>query len=150
MTTPLEDDVSTWIYMPWIQEYVMQNKRLTKEHYRLVFLTNSIQYLLDSDQNAIAKELFVEELAPLARRHLRYEILVMNTIDFKSINADSYVKHCLSHDKLEEGIDDFCTRISEIKMSEVVSFLKDWLDNHIRKEDAAYNAEILKLGITNG
>lgn len=150
MTAPLEDDISTWVFMPWLQEYVMQNKRLTKEHYRLVFLTNCIQYLLRSDQESAAKALFVDELAPLARRHLRFEILVMNTIDFKSINTDSYVKHCLAHDKLVEGIEDMCARISELKMAEVVSFLKDWLDNHIRKDDAAYNAEIVKLGITNG
>jgi len=150
MTTPLEDDASTWIYMPWIQEYTMQNNRLTKEHYKLVFLTNRIQYLLTSDQDVAAKELFVEELVPVARRHLRYEILIMNTIDFKSINSDSYDKHCIAHAKLEEGIEDMCTRISEIEMSDVASFLKDWLDNHIRKEDASYNSEIVKLGITNG
>jgi hemerythrin-like metal-binding protein len=150
MTAPLQDDVSTWVFMPWLQEYVMQNKRLTKEHYGLVFLTNNLQYLLSSDQAATAKQMFLDELAPLARRHLRYEILVMNTIDFKSINTDSYVKHCLAHSKLEEGIEDMCTRISELDLSEVVDFLKDWLDNQIRKEDAAYNAEIMKLGITNG
>jgi len=150
MIAPLENDVSTWAYMPWIQEYVMQNKRLTKEHYKLVFLTNQIQYLLNSDQDAVARELFMHELVPLAKRHLRFEILIMNTIDFKSINSDSYDKHCLAHAKLEEGIEDMCTRISEIEMSEVVSFLKDWLDKHIRKEDAAYNAEIVNLGITNG
>ena len=150
MTVPLEGDISTWIYMPWIEEYAMQNRRLTKEHYKLVFLTNRLQYLLNTDQDGVAKEVFVEELAPVAKRHLNYEILIMNTIDFKSINTDAYVKHCLSHANLEEGIEDICTRISDTDMSEVVSFMKDWLDNHIKKEDAAYNAEIVKLGITNG
>lgn len=147
MSEPREDDVSTWEYMPWQPEYVMQNKRLTKEHYKLVFLTNHIQHLLDTEGDEVSKEIFVDELVPLAKRHLKFEILVMNTIDFKSINQELYERHCEAHADLLQGIDDMHSRISEIEMSEVVEFLKDWLDNHIRKEDAAYNAEIVKLGI---
>jgi len=150
MNEPIEDDTSTWTYMPWVQEYAMQNRRLTKEHYRLVFLANRIQHLLITDQDAAARTALADEFAPVARRHLRYEILVMNTIDFKSIDTDAYVRHCLAHEKLEEGIEDICARLSDIDMSEVVDFIRDWLDNHIKKEDAAYNAEIVKLGINDG
>lgn len=149
MSEPLEDDTGTWTYMPWVQEYEMQNRRLTKEHYKLVFLANRIAHFISTDQDATSREVLVNEFAPVAKRHLRYEILVMNTIDYKSIDSDGYVKHCLAHQKLEEGIEDICTRISEIDMTEVVDFIRDWLDNHIKKEDAAYNAEIMKLGIND-
>ena len=150
MTTPIEEDIATWLYMPWVDAYAMQNKRLTKEHRQLVFLTNLIQHLLDTEQESVAREVFVEKFSPVARRHLRYEILVMNAIDFKGIDTDAYVSHCLAHANLEEGIDDICARITDTDMSEVSSFLKNWLETHIKKEDAAYNAEIVKLGITNG
>lgn len=149
MGEPLEDDTSTWTYMPWLQEYVMQNRRLTKEHYKMVFLANRIQHLLNTVQEAASRKVLVDEFMPVAKRHLRYEILVMNVIDYKNIDTDSYVRHCLSHDDLEEGIDDICSRISDIDMSEVVDFLRNWLDNHIKKEDAAYNAEIFKLGLSD-
>ncbi len=149
MSEPLEDDTSTWTYMPWVQEYAMQNRRLTKEHHKLVFLANRIQHLLSTGQDTVSREVLVDEFTPVAKRHLRYEILVMNAIDFKNIDTDSYVQHCLSHANLEEGIDDICARISDIDMSEVVDFIRDWLDNHIKKEDAAYNAEIVKLGIND-
>ena len=56
MNEPFEDDTSTWSYMPWVQEYAMQNKRLTKEHYRLVFLANRIQHLLCTDQDAASRK----------------------------------------------------------------------------------------------
>lgn len=136
--------------MPWQPEYVMQNKRLTKEHYGLVYFTNVIQHLLDTNQEEASKEILMKELVPLAQRHLRFEILVMNTIEYKNINEERFNRHCQAHAKLEEGIADIAANIATIKMSDVVSFLKDWLDNHIRVEDAGYNAEIVKLGITNG
>ena len=150
MSIPIESDVSTWTYMPWHEEYVMQNKRLTKEHYKLVFLTNHIQHLLDQGQHDPAREIFINDVAPVARRHLRFEILIMNTINFKGVNQEMYDRHCKAHAKLEVGIDDICVRIADTDMSNVVSFLRDWLDNHIRKDDAAYNAEIVKLCIKDG
>ncbi len=150
MAAPREEDVSSWTYMPWVDEYVMQNKRLTKEHYRLVYLTNLIYHLLDEKQDDAARDVFVKDVMPVAKRHLRFEILVMNTIDFKEINQDHYQKHCQAHAKLEQGIEEIGAKINETDMSEVAGFLQDWLDNHIRKEDSEYNAEIVKLGITNG
>lgn len=150
MTVPVENDVSSWTYMPWVDEYVMQNKRLTKEHYRLVYLTNLIYHLLDESNKDTAREVFIKEVVPLAKRHLRFEILVMNTIDFRHINQQHYEQHCQAHAKLEQGIDEISAKIHQTDMAEVASFLRDWLDNHIRVEDSEYNAEIVKLGIKNG
>ena len=146
---PVESDINTWNYMPWEDAFVMQNGRLTREHYRLVYLTNLIQYELTCNRESEAKRIFIKDLVPLAKRHLRYELLVMVVIDYKGINPDGFKRHCEAHANLQKGIDDICDNIDQTDMSEISAFLKKWLNDHIKVEDRAYNEEIVKLKIND-
>ena len=87
----------------------------------------------------------VQELVHYTLVHFVYEEGL-----FKAYNYPAEENHKIAHHKLTDKVLQYKTRLDEGDKGigdELMAFLKDWLTNHILKEDMAYSVYLTQRGV---
>ena len=132
-------------FFSWQVKYETGIQSIDNDHKRLVEMIDS---LFDAMSKGEAKEAIgeiVDGLIQYSVVHFNREEVYMKTTGYKDFN-----KHKAVHDSFTEKVKGFRKSLESGQFNitvEVVSFLRDWLINHIQFTDRDYIEDFKKFNI---
>ncbi len=119
------------------EEYLTGIEMIDEEHTHLFELAESVYQLLQEqfmhDKYDQIMTIF-EELTEYTKKHFRDEEAYMESIDYEAIFIQK-AQHKMFVDKLEEFMAQDIEENQDDRIQEILTFLTDWLFNHILKMD---------------
>ncbi len=88
----------------------------------------------------------LNNLITYTKSHFMYEEMLLDSCGYSDI-----VEHKRHHTNLVGKVDDFYARFKRgetIPGTELLEFLKDWLNHHILKDDIAYSKTLIAKGVS--
>lgn len=119
-------------FIEWTKSLEIGIKEIDDQHKELIKLINNTYNL--KKQINVAK--ILNELTSFARTHFSTEERYFN--EWKYPNT---TEHMLEHEKLILKVlrfNQLYTKNKQIDLKEFLEFLKDWLENHLKKHDFKY------------
>lgn len=133
-------------HIVWEPKYSVKIAQFDEQHQQLIEMINRLYDTLDtSDENAAANEVFVA-LAHYTQTHFTAEEKL-----FEKHGYPQYLEHKQLHDIFVEKMHQIIKEMlsgKRLSAMEVLTILKDWLTNHILKEDMKYSDFLLSKGIS--
>ncbi len=128
-------------FFPWDKSYEFGIPIIDKDHQVLVDLIDNLyDAMVDGDANNQVHSI-VSKLIDYAKLHFKREEFYMESIEYKEL-----LKHTSEHQAFQTRVNGFVEKldagINNISV-EVVSFLRDWLINHIQHTDKKLVKELL-------
>lgn len=134
-----------YIFIKWSDEdYSVGIKTIDDQHKELVKYINLIyQSLLDRNTKEVTAEV-LQKLEDYAKFHFGFE-----ERNFRMIGYDLIDEHIAEHRAFTDKVKEF--KEAMLKGHDVVfsitNYLRDWLRNHIQKEDRKYAPAFQRAGI---
>ncbi len=122
--------------LKWDQKYSVNIDKFDRAHEELFALINDMSDTMTSDSDRDKMVADAENLMRFLQIHFIREERLM--ADFELAGRD---EHRAVHDRVYKRMEEAVSRLREDKtgaMTETVSFLKDWLPEHIVKMDMQY------------
>lgn len=133
------------VLMEWDDSFSVSVKSIDKQHQRLMEIINALYTsIILGEEDHVSKQI-LESLVKYTITHFAYEEKLMNKIDY--VQSES---HLDEHTKLVEQVADFQKKLlaGDAELSEeILEFLKDWLNHHIKVIDKAFGKELNAAGI---
>ncbi len=131
----------------WNEEiYSVNVKELDWQHQKLMTLINELLDMTKQDKSSHNLEKVINSLVDYIHEHLRYEEKLLFDHHYPY-----YDKHKASHDNFEKKVQQFQKTFQKghatFLVSEIGSFLIDWLINHIKSEDQLYSSFLNSKGL---
>lgn len=129
----------------WNNSYSVNVKEIDDQHKKLIDLINK---LYDEMKNGHGKEALsgvLKELVDYTKYHFQAEEKLLSKYNFPNFAA-----HKKEHEELTKKVEEINEKIASGKMvisSSVLTFLKDWLNNHILVEDKGYSSYLNNKGV---
>ncbi len=125
------------VLIKWRDSYSVGVEKFDKEHRRLVELVNDMYIIVRDKGDAAALIVCVEKLIEYTKYHFSSEEIAM-----KEAYYPGFDEHVELHAGLEKQAVAFFRRIKtegEAVRTEFYHFLREWLLNHIMKDDKKYS-----------
>lgn len=122
--------------LQWSEELSVGMVEMDRQHKRLVDLVNRLYDAMATGQGDDVKKDILNELAMYTRVHFVAEEHLMRDRGYPNLTA-----HKALHDELSAKVKQLNDDVQRGRMVPSVSlgnFLKDWLVNHIAREDKKY------------
>lgn len=121
--------------MEWNAQLDIGLDEINRQHRTLLHLINELYYLLKHNYGLPSIKRVVQGLIDYTANHFAYEEIL-----FEQIGYEQTSHHVAAHQQLVKEVLDFQRRVEtgEDIGDELMTFLKNWLKNHIMKEDKAY------------
>ena len=136
-------------FMTWSDEkYSVNIKHLDGHHKRLFDLTNTLHDAMSRGEGRNVLSKIFSELVDYTVYHFRAEEEL-----FQKYAYPDYLRHKKLHEALTKQVLEFKSRFDTDKSSgsllaiETLSFLRNWLINHIQKEDKKYGPFLNAKGV---
>lgn len=130
------------VFFNWDERLEFGFESIDSDHKILVGLINDLYSAMTKGEAKVIIQDIVAKLVDYARVHFKREEFYMQTINYSEINS-----HISQHDEFTRRVDSFVEKldsgISNISI-EVITFLRDWLINHILHTDKKFVAELMK------
>ncbi len=129
----------------WKDKYALGIHEIDAQHRALVDLINR---LFAAMQSGAGKDVLDETLAGLAdysRRHFLTEELLMGNYDYPDLEAHKR-EHRAFSEEIASFRDAFQSGNTGISI-QLISYLRDWLDDHICRTDHTYGAYLREKGV---
>ncbi len=120
----------------WNDSYKTGIETIDKQHQGLFSLINQLSQELDENQEKKLLEKTIEKLFDYAKYHFSTEEYLM-----RKANYERYQEHKNAHEIFENKIKEFIINYYEGKENlteDIITFLIDWISNHISKVDKEY------------
>lgn len=134
-------------YMDWSNKFSVKNKEIDDQHKKLFDMINKLHSSVTTDgSRAVAIEI-IDGLLEYVEYHFSTEEAYL-----KQNAYPKYEDHCNEHRDLAQKTVDFLMELKandKISPSEIMLFLKDWLEHHILVIDMHYCNFISSLGKTS-
>jgi hemerythrin len=131
----------------WRNDYSVQVEEMDKQHKDMFQAANDLYETFQDDPNKDALLDSLDFLIRYTEVHFREEEELMQSKNFPDLEAHKK-KHTYLIDQIKLYQTRYCTE--ELKVgNELMDFLKDWIVNHILREDRQYGQWIAKT-LTNG
>ena len=113
------------------------------QHQRLIGLINELYRIMQLNYGLGAIKRVIQGLVSYTANHFAYEEMLFDRYGYG--DSDN---HKIKHRKLVEQVLSFQSRVNrgEDVADELMSFLKEWLVNHIQRSDKAYSSFLLSKG----
>ncbi|MGE4318794.1 MAG: bacteriohemerythrin [Deferribacterales bacterium] len=124
------------VFMPWTAELQFGIKSIDEQHKRLVDLINELYNAIRDGKLKTAIDRILNELISYTVYHFDYEEQV-----FKKHGYSEHAKHREIHESLKKTVTEVKKKIDsgqEVIGFNVISFLENWVKNHIMLEDRKY------------
>jgi len=129
----------------WKEKYVLGIGEIDKQHKGLVDLINRLFAAMQSGAGKDVLEETLNGLVAYAGHHFMTEEILMGNYDFPDLDA-----HKMEHRKFSEEVEsfrkDFLSGNTGISI-QLISFLRDWLDQHICETDHRYGEYLRGQGV---
>jgi len=117
----------------WTNEFSIGIPHIDSQHQKLVEMVNNLHAAMLKGQAKDALGKLLDELKNYTVYHFASEEKVQ-----QECNYPGYQAHKILHDKLTEQVVEFQNKFKSGNAtisSDLLGFLKDWLINHIQRED---------------
>ncbi len=129
----------------WDTNYSVKIKIIDNQHQNLVALINQLYDGVSQGKGSESAGKTLDELINYTRTHFAYEEQL-----FRIHGYPEYLAHKAEHDALTEKVLDFQSQFRAGKATlalPLLSFLKDWLTNHIQGTDKRYSNFLNTKGV---
>jgi len=137
----IQQDHSTVSQISWSDLYSIGHPQMDGQHYKIINVINE----LSTNKNDIEKvQILINRLIDYGKTHLVDEENLLYLIEFPELTD-----HEKLHDQYIRMISDVASDLRSLKAADVdrlISFLKDWWQNHILREDMKYKPYLPKSG----
>ena len=131
------------MFYEWNDSLSVGIPSIDRQHKVLIGLINELHDLIESGKNNASGSIAIlKKLITYAKAHFIYEEGL-----FKGKNYDATEEHLAYHRKIEKKLFDLKEQSNQSDFnlsSELMVFLKDWLNNHILKEDMGYSKLLIE------
>lgn len=130
--------------MEWSDSLDIGIDEINRQHQTLLHLVNELYHLLNHNYGLNSIKRVVQGLIDYTANHFTYEETLFDQIDYSQAQH-----HREKHQHLVQEVLDFQKRVErgEEIGDELMSFLKNWLTQHIMREDKAYSDEFKSGGL---
>ncbi len=128
----------------WSNSYSVQVSQMDEEHQRLVGIINKLYGAMRAGRGKEAVGSILGELIDYTKSHFAHEERLMQETGFAGLEEQKR-----AHENLLSRVAEIQKKFKagEALSQEVMSFLKDWLSNHIQREDKQYGPHLNSKGI---
>jgi len=132
----------------WRKQMSVGNLIIDLDHRYLLSLVNQVEYALRHPEESDHLQMALDQLSEYAREHFAREEKLQLRIQFRG-----YMPHKLAHQGLLERLDKIIAEVLSEKdperlrsrQEEIVPLLRDWLLDHVLKEDMKMKADLENL-----
>lgn len=131
--------------MKWSDDLSVKVQEIDEQHQKLIYLINTLHEAMLQKQGKQVTEKIIDELAAYTVYHFSAEEKYM-----KSFNYPGYLGHKKEHDSFVNSVDSFQKDFIAGKLGislEIMTFLRDWVTNHIKGTDKKYSDTFIKNGL---
>lgn len=122
--------------LDWGPEYACGIAEIDKEHKRFFEYINDLQISMMAGQGQDELRTILENLAQYTKEHFAHEELQMREVGYPD-----YFKHKAEHERILQKLQGFMERFGNAEQGlamEVLDFLKEWAEEHVRVLDVEY------------
>ncbi len=130
------------MFYEWNDDLSVGVPSIDRQHKVLIALINDLHIAIDAGKGSDAAKFILKKLVNYAKAHFIYEESL-----FTRLNYSATEEHLASHKKIEAQLSELMekSKSSNFDLSEeLMIFLKNWLNNHILKEDMGYSELLIK------
>ena len=131
----------------WKSDYSVGNAQIDLQHKQLFRMAKELHGAMVNGRGAEVVEALLDQVVSYTCHHFASEERLMKESDYPD-----YAAHHASHEKLAGDVRALQAKVKERKVAvtlEMMRFLRDWLDHHIRGADMKVGAH-LKSRLTAG
>ena len=132
-------------FIEWNESLSVNIPSIDRQHKVLINLINKLDDALKENRSAAVVGHVLQELVHYTVVHFIYEEGLFGVYRYPEEE-----NHKTAHHKLAEKVLQYKSRYESGDKAigdELMAFLKDWLTNHIMKEDMAYSDHLSKRGV---
>ncbi|MDH5600011.1 MAG: bacteriohemerythrin [Gammaproteobacteria bacterium] len=141
----LYNKASSKQYVEWKEEYSVGIESIDNQHKKLLMLINHLQTAVDHSTGEQFEREALDELVDYTRTHFAYEESLMEDNDYPEFEAHKE-QHKNMVSEVERVLAEY-QRDQETAMSNAISYLKNWLINHINGTDKQYSEFLIGKGV---
>ena len=131
--------------LTWNNKYSVGVAAMDSQHTQLFSMVNDLHAAMMQGKALPVTGPLLRKLAEYTQRHFSAEEALMS-----SKNYPEFAKHKAEHVALTKQVSEFAARFEkgETTLSlQLMNFLRDWLTNHIQKEDQKYGKYLNEHGL---
>ena len=129
----------------WNDKFSVQVESIDRQHMRLINLLNTLFNAMKDNKEYEILEDLIKELTDYTKYHFSTEETYFRKFNFK--HSDDHIKeHKIFLTKLAEFREAFNSKEQNIS-TEILLFLRDWIDDHILGSDKTYMELFLENGV---
>jgi len=131
--------------LTWNEKYSVSVKELDNQHQKLFALVNELYDAMKVGKGNEVLGKILGELTEYTLYHFRNEENM-----FQKYNYPAQIAHKQEHDALTKKVAELKTKFAQgnsFITTEVMNFLKDWLNHHIMQEDKKYGPFLNQKGV---
>jgi hemerythrin len=120
----------------WKAEYSVGIASIDAQHQKLFAIARALYEAMSAGRGKSALALILDRLVQYTAMHFAHEERLMRVYDYPN-----FLKHKAQHDALTKQVLAFQKDFESGKVSmtvQLLQFLKEWLENHIRVSDFEY------------
>ena len=130
------------MFYEWSESLSVGVPSIDRQHKVLIGLINDLHTSIEAGKGQDDAKFILKKIINYARAHFIYEEGL-----FTSNNYESTEEHLASHERIKTKLIELRTQSEDANFDlpdELMKFLKDWLNNHILKEDMGYSELLVK------
>ncbi|MBU1448124.1 MAG: bacteriohemerythrin [Gammaproteobacteria bacterium] len=134
------------VFFKWLPDYSVNIKTIDDQHQELVNILNRLFVAVSKREGDKAIAGILDALTSYTKTHFALEERLMREAKYQDLEP-----HMEEHRKLIAQLDELCRKhMMEEKpiYFEMLSFLKNWLKEHIQGVDTKYSAALQKSGFS--
>ncbi|MFQ5643880.1 MAG: bacteriohemerythrin [Thiogranum sp.] len=131
-------------FIQWKDEYNVGIESIDQQHRKLVSLINQLQTAVDYSTGEEFEREALDELVDYTKTHFGFEEGMMEQYDYPDLEPHK-AQHRKMIAKVEEVLAEY-EQDHDRAMFQAVTFLKDWLINHINGTDKQYSSFLIEKG----
>jgi hemerythrin len=132
-------------YLNWSDDFSVNVKEIDAQHRMLVEKINMLHQAMLDNKGREAQQEIIQGMAEYANVHFETEEKYMRRLDYPG-----YRKHKAEHERFAEKAYELHKRSNSsgfVLSLEILSFLKDWLQEHILVVDKEYSKHFNENGV---
>ena len=131
--------------MEWTEDLSVRVKEIDDQHKKLIALINKLHDAMRAGEGKNVLEGTLQELAAYTVYHFQTEENYMQQFKYPG-----YPTHKAAHTAFVKKVTDFQKEFADNRLGitiDLMNFLKDWVNKHIRETDKQYSALFNKSGL---
>jgi hemerythrin len=133
------------VLFTWSDDLSVRVNVIDDQHKKLVALINTLHDAMRAGEGKLVLDKTLNELAEYTVYHFQAEEKYMQQFHYPN-----YLQHKAQHDAFVKKVVDFKKDYDAGRLGltlDLMKFLRDWVENHIKSTDKGYTALFLKNGL---